>query len=209
MRTVVFFVAFVAGALSASAQNITFTNKTATFTNLEGQVYRDVALVRADLDGLIWRDENGSGGRICFTNLSQSFLDTLGIPPERVAVAKARAERRAVSEAQYRAAAAAEAQAQGQKRQEEQAKWAAGAPARARLAQQKAELEAIDALRAQIQATEDKLERQRAVAHEATMQSPDTSYYVVGDSLIQDDLRKAKRRLAEMEAAYDAKYLPK
>lgn len=39
-------------ALSANAlaQDITFTNRTASFTNLQGAVYSNVTLVRADLD---------------------------------------------------------------------------------------------------------------------------------------------------------------
>ena len=53
--------------LSLQTQDITFTNKTATFTNLQGQLYKGVELVKADLDGLTWRDEGGAR-RICYCN---------------------------------------------------------------------------------------------------------------------------------------------
>ncbi|MGO8928196.1 MAG: hypothetical protein ACLQU3_15105 [Limisphaerales bacterium] len=43
------------------AQDITFTNKTATFTNLEGRVYTNVTLVKATDYGLVWRDKEGMG----------------------------------------------------------------------------------------------------------------------------------------------------
>jgi ankyrin repeat protein len=60
---------------------ITFTNKIVTFTNLQGQVYRGVQLVRADTNALSfrWSDAVG-GGRISYTNLSTVLLDSLGIP---------------------------------------------------------------------------------------------------------------------------------
>src|SRR5258708_2055599 len=49
--------AIVTVSLSVLARDITFTNKTASFTNLQGQIYNRVQLIRGDLDGLIWRDE--------------------------------------------------------------------------------------------------------------------------------------------------------
>ena len=57
------FLSFLAAVfLSALADDITFTNKTASFTNLQGQLFKGVQLVRGDLDGLIWRD--GASGAI-------------------------------------------------------------------------------------------------------------------------------------------------
>ena len=89
------------------AQDITFTNCTATFTNLQGNVYAAVTLVRADLDGLIWRD-GASGGRVSFTNLDSSLLISLGIPVDRVDQARVRAGQKAVADAKYRATLAAQ-----------------------------------------------------------------------------------------------------
>ena len=58
---------------------ITFTNRLATFTNLQREVFRDVRLVRADAAGIIYR-EGAGGGRVCYTNLPPAFLELLGIP---------------------------------------------------------------------------------------------------------------------------------
>jgi hypothetical protein len=69
---------------------INFTNRVETLTNLQGQVYSNVDLVRADLDGLVYRSETG-GGRISFTNLSPARLESLGIPTNRIAMAADRA----------------------------------------------------------------------------------------------------------------------
>ena len=67
-----FCIAFFAGA--ALAQDITFTNRVATFTNLQGTVYKDVTITKGDLDGIVWR-EGAGGGRICYTNLSPALLE--------------------------------------------------------------------------------------------------------------------------------------
>jgi hypothetical protein len=97
---------------SLLAQDIIFTNKTATFTNLEGRVYTNVTLVKANRDGLIW---SGDGmGVVCYTNLSPVFLKSLGIPAERIEQARARSAQRAASNSKYRAQAAAQAQAQAE-----------------------------------------------------------------------------------------------
>ena len=81
-------------------EGITFTNRLATFTNLQGVAYHNVRLVRADLDGIIYR-EGASGGRVCYTNLPAAFLDSLGISSNAIAVAKTRADRRAAADAYY------------------------------------------------------------------------------------------------------------
>lgn len=108
MKAAVFFVLSV---LSISAQDINLKNRVVSFRDLQGRAYFNVTLVRGDLDGLIWRDKKGSGGRICYTNLSADFLDTLGIPPERIAVAGDRAAQKAVADARYRAGLASQAEA--------------------------------------------------------------------------------------------------
>jgi hypothetical protein len=101
MKPVVFLAVLVAGFQYALAEDITFTNRTATFSDLQGRTYRQVQLVRGDLDGLIWRD-GASGGRICYTNLSPEFLEGLGISSNRIEVASARAEKKAIADARYR-----------------------------------------------------------------------------------------------------------
>src|ERR1035441_1740632 len=103
---------------SLLAQDIVFTNRTATFTNRQGIVFKDATLIKADLDGLIWRN-GASGGRICYTNLEPAFLEQLGVPTNRIAIAKSRAERKFVSDAQYLAARNAQAQLTEQSRKTE------------------------------------------------------------------------------------------
>ena len=54
---------------SLLAQDITFTNKTATFTSLDGRVFTNVTLVKANDYGIVWK---GDGiGLIPYTKLSQ------------------------------------------------------------------------------------------------------------------------------------------
>lgn len=87
-----FFILLSLLTLGARAQEtITFTGKTVTFTNLEGRVYTNATIVKADLDGLIWRDE-ASGGRVCYTNLPVTLLVGLGVPTDRIELARLRAE---------------------------------------------------------------------------------------------------------------------
>jgi hypothetical protein len=75
---------------SLLAQDITFTNQMATITNLEGRVYTNVTLVKANKDGLIWR---GDGmGLIPYTKLNPALLESLGVPTNRIWVAAFRAE---------------------------------------------------------------------------------------------------------------------
>ena len=59
----------------------TFTNKLATFTNLQGEVFRDVRLVRGDDDGIIYRlsihgvEKTDETGRLCRLNLTVHGLE--------------------------------------------------------------------------------------------------------------------------------------
>jgi hypothetical protein len=86
----------------ALAEDITFTNRTETFEDLQGHSYRRVQLVRGDQDGLIWRN-GASGGRICYTNLDVDLLESFGISSNRVEIARARAAKKAAADARYRA----------------------------------------------------------------------------------------------------------
>lgn len=155
----------LATTLSCFAEDLTFTNRILTFTNLQGKAFVQVELVRADLDGLIWRS-GSMGGRVCYTNLDPLLLESLGIPTNRIKVAQARAESRAESERKARLVMTAEAQAQ----QVDQAKAAAQEEAAAQiraLAQQKqADAEAISALDAQIATARARLRRAKAMAHD-------------------------------------------
>jgi hypothetical protein len=86
---------------SLLAQDILFTNKTATFTNLQGRVYTNVTLVKANRDGLLWR---GDGmGLISYTNLSPALLESVGVPTNRIEQVKTRAAQLAAANAKRRA----------------------------------------------------------------------------------------------------------
>lgn len=148
-------------------QDITFTNKVTTFTNLQGQIFANVHLIRGDLDGLIWRSD-ASGGRVCYTNLNTEWLTSVGISSNRVEIARARAAKKAISDARYRALVAAEAEANKAARElaihemaTEQAASQAAAQAATKAAslkvQQKADAERIQ----QMQARYDALDREK------------------------------------------------
>ena len=80
--------AIFAGA--SLAQDITFTNRIVTFANLEGRVFTNVTLVRANENGVVWK---GDGmGMVPYTNLSRSVLASFGVPTQRIAAAKAKAD---------------------------------------------------------------------------------------------------------------------
>lgn len=102
-------VVILMAALPTFAGDIIFTNKVESFTNLQGVAFKHVTLVKGDLDGVIWRDAP-SGGRICYTNLHPELLESWGISSNRIDIALARAQHKAVADAKYRAAWAAEAQ---------------------------------------------------------------------------------------------------
>jgi len=76
--------------MSKAQDILTFTKRTVTVTNLEARKFRKVELVRADLDGLIWKQE-ASGGQICYTNLHPDVLESLGISSNRIDIASIRA----------------------------------------------------------------------------------------------------------------------
>ena len=59
--------------IAPGQDTITFPNKLATFTNLQGEVFRDVRVVRADEDGIVYRETVGvGGGRVFYTKLAWS-----------------------------------------------------------------------------------------------------------------------------------------
>ena len=78
MKTLI-LAASVALALSASAQDLYFTNRTVTFTDIHGTVFANAELMHTDLDRLIFRT-NGNIGAVGFSNLSASALADIGIP---------------------------------------------------------------------------------------------------------------------------------
>lgn len=191
--------------LTLAAQD--FTNRVVTFTNLEGRIFRNVALVRADLDGLVWRS-GASGGRVCYTNIAPDVLLPLGIPTNRIAVARARAELKSVADARRYAADVAAANAKAAADERERAEWLAGAPARDREAQRQADLAKIKALSDKISAAEYDLRHQEAAVSDynrANLYNDYAPYLFVKDS-VRVTLDDARAQLDRMRADYAAKY---
>jgi hypothetical protein len=85
MKTLLALVAFTAFQVAAS-DLLDLRSHIATFTNLQGQAFSNVTLIRADLDGVLWRKE-ASGGRVCYTNLDLGLLELWGIPTNRAEIA--------------------------------------------------------------------------------------------------------------------------
>ena len=102
--------ALLAVAVTTQAQEINLTNRLATFTNLEGRVYKTVHLVKATAEGVIWKEDGSvGGGLVNYTNLAPGLIESWGIPPERVEMAKARAAAKAQAAAALRGQSEADA----------------------------------------------------------------------------------------------------
>jgi hypothetical protein len=193
--------------ISSLATDITFTNKTATFTNLQGKIFARVELIRADSDGLVWRD-GASGGRVCYTNLHPSFLEELKIPTNRIEVARSRAEHRTLSQARERARTFAEAQARLAVQAKAEAAESAAASSKILAQEIKADADAIATLEAQIADAKQRLRRAKAQAHDynaANRYNNCAPYVYVKDSE-RAKIDEAKARLAKMKADFALKY---
>ena len=198
---------------AALAQDITFTNRTATFTNLEGRLFSNVTLVRASQDGVIWRDDSG-GGQVSYTNLNPALLKEWGIPLERIEQARVRAGQKAVADAQRRAALAAQLAAQQaaqlEARRKAKEEWDAGAPARALEAQRQADFQAITKLEADIEMAEYQAEWLDAFAPKAAYGDAPVVETIMAPrrraNAALAEVKAAKRQLERMKAAYVEKY---
>ena len=193
--------------LAFSSTLIEFTNEVATFTNLQGQEFRHVALIRADLDGVIWR--NGvSGGRVCYTNLDPSFLVRWGISTNRIDGARVRAERKAIADSRERASAVAEAQAQAAAKAKEDVQWQAGAAARALNAQRNVDQESMDALQLQIDTAKTQMRRAEAIAHDYNQANArnHSAPHVYIKATEKVKIKEAEARLKMMKRQFALKY---
>src|ERR1035441_10521278 len=188
---------------SLLAQDIVFTNRTATFTNRQGIVFKDATLIKADLDGLIWRN-GASGGRICYTNLDPVFLERLGVSSNRIAISKSRAEHKTVSDAQYLAARNAQAQLAEEARQVGLGDFAAKARDRQRITDQ----QAIDDLAQTIEDAQSSLDHVRAAAYDYNANpARGRSYsYVKNSATRQLEINEMRKQLRRMKADYAQKY---
>ena len=60
-------------AIRTSGADIDLKERVATFTNLQGRIYENVTLRRANKDGVIYSTDNG-GGMVLYTNLNPNQL---------------------------------------------------------------------------------------------------------------------------------------
>ena len=91
-------------SITTQAQEINLTNRVATFTNLEGRVYKAVHVVKGTADGIVYREqESTGGGLVSYTNLAPALLAAWGIPLDRMEKARLRAASKAVQDAKFRA----------------------------------------------------------------------------------------------------------
>jgi hypothetical protein len=205
MKTLLTLLAF--SVLQASASDfIDLKNRVTTFTNLQGETFTAVTLIRGDLDGVIWR-KDGSGGRVCYTNLNPQLMRDWGIPTNRIAIALARAERASLTRAKARAVARAQATAEAQAKAREKAQWEAGAAVREREAQKQKDAQEIAMLSAQIDAANVQMRRARAIAHDfnhANAHNDVPRVYIKETEQLKID--EAKGRLVLMRREFVRKY---
>ena len=91
----VLFFCVCAVAMGQGTNDIEFTNRVVTFTNLQGRTYRNVGLVRADDRGVVYQS-GGEWGLVRYTNLSAQTIEDLGLPANKInALANAEKERAA------------------------------------------------------------------------------------------------------------------
>jgi regulator of protease activity HflC (stomatin/prohibitin superfamily) len=192
---------------AGNSQDINLTNRGTTFTNLQGQLFSPVDLVRGDLDGVIWRKESG-GGRICYTNLNPMLLEAWGIPTNRIEIARARVQQRASNAAQEKAWALKQAQLETAARAKADAQEAATAPGKAKAEQMAADAQAIANLEQQIRDAKARVRRAKALAHDYNKANLHNEYaptlYVRESEKVK--IQEAEDQLKKMKADFALKY---
>jgi hypothetical protein len=189
-------------SISASAQDVELTNKVATFNTLDGRIFDSVELVRANLDGVVWRKDGAGMGQVCYTNLSPERLLAWGIPTNRIEVARGRAQRKAVERSAAIRDVANLVPSRGPT-------WSPEMERRNQLsAQRDSDLAAINTLSAQIKTTRNFKRRNQAIADDWNQ----ANGYRAGTFLstsARDELtiQEYEAKLARMRSDYDAKYL--
>lgn len=197
----------IAGITAAHSQDITWTNKTVTFTNLEGRIFKEVQFIRGDWDGVIWR-EGAGGGRVCYTNLNPALLEAWGIPTNRIGIARGRAQRNAISNARDRVESQIQAQEEFAARAKTAEQEAATSALQARGEQMKSDSEAIERLTKQIEDAKVLLRRAKASAHDynqANHYNGSAPRLYVKDSE-RVKIEEAQTLLKKMKAEFAAKY---
>jgi len=195
--------------LFASGQNIVFTNRTETFTNLQGQLFKSAELLRADPSGLVWKTETGAG-RIVYTNLDDSFLVKFGIPTNWIVQSAQRAAAKAKADAQYRSEQATAFRQMMAEKQKEMQAWIADAPNRERKAQMEADLQKIQAFAARVSNAEKRVRYANAVTPTGASGSPEYVDSVMAQrsqvNLAAEQVTDATVQLGTMVREFEEKY---
>lgn len=186
---------------------IEFTNRVETFTNLQGEVFREVTLVRGDLDGVVWRKE-ASGGRVCYTNLSLGFLAQISIPTNRVQIARQRAAQSALAHSRFLAERQAGAAADSAAREEARKAWLAGAADRELLSNIEQDLAAMDLLQSQIDEAKAKIRWAKAITsdYNSANKGNDHAPHAYVKQTEQLKIDEAQARLQTMRKEFNRKY---
>lgn len=205
LRSIVVLVGL--GIAAVSAQDIAFTNKVVSFTNLQGEAFSRVELVRGGRLGLIWRDDSG-GGRVLYTNLSPAFLASIGISSNWVEAAKQAIAHKAEADARFRSTLQAQGAEQARARAAQDAAWQAGEPAREKAAAKQADLQRIQALQRQVDAAQYQYDHKAAAVHDynmSTLNDPTAPILYMSEQTRQQ-IEDAKAQLEKLKEEYRAKW---
>lgn len=209
MKTLpVCFPLLVSSVLAVRAgDSIEFTNRIETFTNLQGEVFSQVTLIRGDLDGVIWR-KGASGGRVCYTNLPLGFVAHLGISTNRVQIARRRAAESALAHSKFLAGRQAGAAAESAAREQARREWLPGAPERELLSKIGQDLAAIDRLQSQIDVAKARIRWAKAIISDYNSANKGNDYapHAYVRQTEQVKIEEAQTRLQTMRQEFNRKY---
>lgn len=186
-------------ATSAFAQTnivIDLQHRQAAFTNLHGRTYVG-QLLTADLDGIVYMMADGtSRNKVWFTNLSPSTLESLGIPTNRIEMAKQRSIARIESNHRYETAVAVKRQ---QINEDSDAKLAAAGEWAKIEAVNKAKTERLGAIKAQIELIQ-QLQIERDRAWDRYIDTPSDVWFARnGVAVDSESIRRATARQADRD----------
>jgi hypothetical protein len=188
--------------LSATAQNILFTNLTVSFTNSQGTVYSNITLVKGNNDGIIWHDAAAGGGMVPYYTVPPTLLQAWGVSTNMIKVSAARAAHKKVADEKFRAEQQAYQAADAKAKAVADAEWKAGAPTRER----EQERSKIKELEQRIEDEDDLLRHTQAAADDFNRSGTPNAYAYGPSAQRKENLTDARKRLQKMKDAFVSKY---